>query len=214
MCEARGGLEVAVQHERVEVGAVGPYHRSKLIVHVNLREEVGVGERRKHRTMQLSREIDVTRDTIAEAEPQPIVTEHLDRCDSHDIHKPILGQRLNRLRSTAVLRPAPVRLQLRMVQRRPLAHELERATRQIADEHGTRVYRDDRMMLGVLSMEMRRFVIVEVHRDHDAVEEADPGHETIMTSAWDGSLASDSRLDATGAAPKFEPLLRVLRKRA
>jgi hypothetical protein len=38
-----------------------------------------------------------------------------------------------------------------------------------------------------LGMEMGRFVIVEVHRDRDAVEEADPGHLAIMTGAWDGS---------------------------
>jgi hypothetical protein len=34
-----------------------------------------------------------------------------------------------------------------------------------------------------LGMEVRRFVIVEVHRDRDAVEEADPGHFAMMTGA-------------------------------
>jgi hypothetical protein len=43
MREARGRLEVAVQNERVEVGAVGPYDRSELIVHPSWRKEVGVG---------------------------------------------------------------------------------------------------------------------------------------------------------------------------
>jgi hypothetical protein len=34
---------------------------------------------------------------------------------------------------------------------------------------------------------MGQFVIVEVHRDHDAIEETDPRHDTIMSNAWDGS---------------------------
>ncbi len=42
------------------------------------------------------------------------------------------------------------------------------------------------MVLGVLGMEVGRFVIVEVHRDRDAVEVADPGHLAIVTGAWDG----------------------------
>ena len=46
------------------------------------------------------------------------------------------------------------------------------------------------MVLGVLGMEVRRFVIVEVHRDRDAIEEADPGHTSMTTSAWDGSVGA------------------------
>src|SRR5580704_4621207 len=65
----------------------------------------------------------------------------------------------------------------------PLAHELERTTRQLAHEHRAGFDRDHRVMLSVLSMEMGRF---EVHRDHHAVEHADPEHSTIMIGAWDG----------------------------
>lgn len=156
MRQARGGLEVAVQHERVEVGAVGPYDRSQLVVAANLREEAGVGKRLEDGAVQLAREVDVAGDAIAEAEPQPIATEHLDRSDLHNVHEPMSGQWLDRLRDSAILRLAPVRLQLRAVQRRPLAHELERTTRQIADEHDAALDRDDRMVLDVLSVEMRR----------------------------------------------------------
>jgi hypothetical protein len=42
MCQARGRLEVAVQDKRIEVGTVGPYDRSKLIINTNLREEAWV----------------------------------------------------------------------------------------------------------------------------------------------------------------------------
>ncbi|HEY1834280.1 MAG TPA: hypothetical protein VGG08_07580 [Solirubrobacteraceae bacterium] len=50
MREARRRLEVAVQDKRVEVGAIGPYHRPKLIINTNLREKLGVGEGIEHRT--------------------------------------------------------------------------------------------------------------------------------------------------------------------
>ena len=68
----------------------------------------------------------------------------------------------------------------------PLRHKFERASRQITDKHLAAPDRNHRVVLGVLGVEMGRFVIVEVHRDRDAVEEADPGHLAIMTRAWDG----------------------------
>ncbi len=182
MRQARGRLEVAVQDKRIEVRAIGPHNRPQLTIHTNLREKAWVSKRLKHGTMQLPGEIDIAGAAIAEAEPQSIVAENLNGGDAHEVHHPILRQRIDRLRSTAILRPTPVRLQLRPMQRRPLAHELERTTRQIANEHRSGLDRNHRMVLGVLSMEMRRLVIVEIHRDHDAVEDADPGHDAIMIS--------------------------------
>jgi hypothetical protein len=38
-------------------------------------------------------------------------------------------------------------------------------------------------------------MIVEVHGDRDAVEEADPGHLAIMTGAWDGPVDSAETAD-------------------
>jgi hypothetical protein len=57
-------------------------------------------------------------------------------------------------------------------------------------------------------VEVGRIVIVEVHRDHDAVEEADAGHGAIMSAAADGAEAALStpigrlggRSEAAGAA--------------
>ena len=77
MNEVGGRLEVAVQHEGVEVRSVGPDNGPKIVVHTNLRKEVGVGKWLEHRAMQLPCEIDVTRAAIAEADPQPVVTQHL-----------------------------------------------------------------------------------------------------------------------------------------
>lgn len=197
MRQARGRREVAVQDKRIEVGAVGPHDRPQLIIHTNLREKARVGKRLEHGTVQLPGEINITGTVIAEAKPQSIVAENLDGCDPHEVHHSILRQRVDRLRGATPLRANPVRLQLRTMQRRPLAHELERTNRQLAYEHRASFDRDHRMMLSVLSMEMGRFVIVEVHRDHDAVEDADPGHDIIMVSAWDGTLGD--RLSASDA---------------
>jgi hypothetical protein len=57
-----------VQHEGVEVGSVGPYDGPQLVVHVDLREEVGVGEWLEYGAVQLSGEVDITRAAIAEAD--------------------------------------------------------------------------------------------------------------------------------------------------
>lgn len=153
MRQARGRLKVAVQDKRIEVGAVGPHDRPQLIIHTSLREEAWVAERLEHGTVQLPGEIDIARTAIAEAEPQSIVAENLDIRDPHKVHGPILRQRVDRLRSTTIPRPTPVRLQLQAMQCRPLAHELKRTSRQLANKHPAGLDRDHRMMLGVLSME-------------------------------------------------------------
>jgi hypothetical protein len=145
MRQARGRLEVAVQDKRIEVGAVGPHDRPQLIIHTNLREEARVSKRLEHGTVQLPGEIDIARTAVAEAEPQPIVAENLDRRDPHEVHDPILRQRVDRLRRATVLRPPPVRLQLPTMQRRPLAHELERTTRQLARTLGDRLSASDKI---------------------------------------------------------------------
>jgi hypothetical protein len=67
----------------------------------------------------------------------------------------------------------------------PLADELEGAGREAAHQYIAALDRDHGMVLGVSSMEVRRLVIVEVHRDRDPVEEADPGHRAIMGGAAD-----------------------------
>jgi len=196
MSEARRGLEVAVQHERVEVGAVRPYDGAQLVVHTHLGEEVRVGEGLEHGSTQLAFQVNVARATVAEAESEPVVTEHLYRCDAHEVHVPILRQRVDRLGSAAVLRALPISFQFLAVQTCPLVHEPECTTRQRADDHRPVANRDRGMMLGVLGVEMGRVVVIEVHRDHDAVEEADPGHVTIMRDGADGDGGSDSTTNA------------------
>src|ERR1700704_954790 len=78
----------------------------------------------------------------------------------------MLRQRGDRLRSTAIPRPTPVRLQFRAVQRRPLAHKLERTTRQPSNEHRACLDRDHRMMLRVLGMKMGRLRSTAARSEH------------------------------------------------
>jgi hypothetical protein len=135
MNEARGRLEVAVQHEGVEVGTVGPYDGPQFVVYANLRKEVGVGKWLEHGAVQLSCEIDITRAAIAEADPEPIVAQHLRGCDPHEVHRIILRQRVNWLGSAAILCARPVCFEFAAVQSGPLCDEFERARRQITDQH-------------------------------------------------------------------------------
>ncbi len=76
MSEARGRLEVSVQHEGIEVRAVGPHDGPQLVVDGHLRKEVRVGKWLEHEAVQLSCEIDITRTAVAEADPQQIVPQH------------------------------------------------------------------------------------------------------------------------------------------
>jgi hypothetical protein len=87
MDEPWGWLEVAVQHKGVEVGTVGPYDGPQLVVYPDLRKVLWVGEWLKHRAVQLSCEIDISRAAVAEADPQPVVSKDLYGRDPHDVHR-------------------------------------------------------------------------------------------------------------------------------
>jgi hypothetical protein len=145
-----------VQHKGIEVRTIGPYDGSQLVVYANLRKEVGVGKWLEHGAVQLSCEIDITRAAIAEANPQPVVTEHLRGGDPHEVHRIILRQRVDRLEGAATLCARPVCFEFAAVQSGPLCNEFECARRQITDQHLAATDRDHRMVLGVLGMEMRR----------------------------------------------------------
>jgi hypothetical protein len=58
-------------------------------------------------------------------------------------------------------------------------------------------------------MEVGRLVIVEIHRDHDAVEEADAGHGAIMRRGADGCAADGRTRRRTG--PANEPYASTYR---
>lgn len=154
MDEARGRLEVPVQHEGVEVGSVGPHDGAQLIVYLHLSEVARIGQRLKDGAVQLPGEIDVACGAVAEAEPELVVTKHIYRGDANELHAPILRQRVDGLGRTPVLGPLPVPFQLLAMQAPPLGHELERATREAAHEHVVAANHDRRMMLGVFGVEV------------------------------------------------------------
>jgi hypothetical protein len=112
MDETRGGLEVPVQHEGIEVGSVGPHDGAQLVIDPHLSEISGIGQRLEYRAVQLSGEIDVACAAIAEAKPQLVVTKHVYRGDANELHAPILRQRIDGLRRTPVLGTLPVGFQL------------------------------------------------------------------------------------------------------
>jgi hypothetical protein len=62
----------------------------------------------------------------------------------------------------------------------PLHHELVGTTWKTANQQVVAANGYSGTMLGILSVEMRGLVIVEIHCDYDAVEEADLGHIVIM----------------------------------
>jgi hypothetical protein len=184
--EAGGRLEVPVQYEWIEIGAVGPDDSAEFVVHPHLREEGRIAQRLEDRAMQLSGEIDVAPTAVAEAESEPIVAEHLNRRHGYEHHRSILRQRVDRLGNGPAVYALPIGLKLLTMEGCPLCHKLERTAWQFAHKHPHVVNRDHRMVLGVLCMEVGRLVVVEIHRDHDAVEEADAGHGAIMRRDADG----------------------------
>jgi hypothetical protein len=116
MCEALGRLEVAVQHEGIEVRTVGPHDGPQLVVHSNLRKEAGVGKWLKDGAMQLSREIDISPAAVAETDPQPVMSQHSCGRDRYEVHDPHFRQRVDQLRGAATLCADPVCFELVAVQ--------------------------------------------------------------------------------------------------
>ena len=208
MNETRGGLEVPVQHEGIEVGSVGPYDSAQLVVYLHLSEVAGIGQRLEDVAVQLPGEIDVACAAIAESKPELVVTKYVYRGDANELHVPILRQRVDGLGRTPILGPLPVDFQLIAVETRPLGHKLKRPTRETADQHLIAADQDRRVMLGVLGVEVRRVVVVEVHRHDDPVEEADAGHGAIMSATADGEWpGASTSIRCLGGNSEADPAL-------
>jgi hypothetical protein len=81
----------------------------------------------------------------------------------------------------------------------PFQHQRERSPRQAALDHVERANVDQRLMLGVERMEMRRPVVAPEDLDQDAVEGADRGNATIPQGSSDGA---DCTWRGTGLPPR------------
>jgi hypothetical protein len=71
---------------------------------------------------------------------------------------------------------APVLVQFVLVQLSPGKHEAQLPPPEAAVDHLERVDSNLRGSIGVASVEVRRAVVIEVHRDHDPEEAADCRH--------------------------------------
>jgi hypothetical protein len=119
MDETRGGLEVPVQHEGIEVDSVGPHDGAQLVVYSDLSEITRIGQRLEDGTMQLPTEIDVACAAVAEAKLELVVAKYIYRGDANELHASILRQRVDGLGRTPILGSLPVGFQLVAVQTRP-----------------------------------------------------------------------------------------------
>jgi hypothetical protein len=91
----------------------------------------------------------------------------------------ILFQRLNALYRLSVVQPAPVLHQLALMKRRPFEYHRRSTIREGALENRDRLDSDLSFAPGIIGMDMRRIVVVEIHSNHDAKEAADLGHLPI-----------------------------------
>lgn len=104
------------------------------------------------------------------------------------------------------LRERPVFLELIAVELGPLLHKPSGARGQLAVQRIARADSDSRAVFRGLRMEMRRVMIVEEHRYHDATEDADRRQElevNVASGQCFGQLAQNavSSLDRASDRP-------------
>lgn len=73
-------------------------------------------------------------------------------------------------------RPFPILPELILVEPRPLPDQSKGSWWELAIEDVVRVDQPSRTELSIGRVEVGRFMVVEVHRDHDSIEGADSGH--------------------------------------
>jgi hypothetical protein len=86
----------------------------------------------------------------------------------------MLGQRVDCYERLQPLRALSVLLKLCRMQPSPLAHQTQCTWRKRAAQYTQRAELDQRQILPVLGMEMRRWMIRAIHPDHDPVERRHP----------------------------------------
>lgn len=80
------------------------------------------------------------------------------------------------------LRSLPVLNEFRLVKRGPLDDEAHRPWRESPGEHRKPLNVNQRHIVPILGMKMRRIVVVEKHLDHDAEEAADFRHGLVRVA--------------------------------
>src|SRR5216684_3174680 len=66
------------------------------------------------------------------------------------------------------------------MKRCPLEHQCQRSPRQLTSEYGEGLYFNEGLEFAILCMEMGRFVIAEVHSNHNPKESSYLGHSFLI----------------------------------
>src|SRR5262245_9483499 len=90
-----------------------------------------------------------------------------------------LVQWIDRHQGAMLSRPAPILFQLLLMHCSLLGHQAERPPRNAPVEHPNRIDPNDGDGAAIVSMEVRRIMIVVVHRDNDPVEARDFRHASL-----------------------------------
>jgi len=172
-----GGRKVPMQHLGVEPQTVRPDHGSGLGVHARLPKEFGIFERLEHLAPEVAREIDLAGHPIIEGQAELVFGQRLDSGDA-EYHGLSLRQRIDGIQRSPFAGIPPTLVQLGLPQPRPFAHEAQRPRRQEALNYLPGQDCQLGPMLAVLRMEVRGKVLPPVHPYDDAVELAEPRHES------------------------------------
>jgi hypothetical protein len=107
-----------------------------------------------------------------------------------------LSEWLDRLQCLVTAGAVPVRSKFGAVELGPFDHESRGSRRELAGYHGEGLDVDRGLVIAVSGVEMRPAGMVDlvvVHRDHDSIEGADPGHQSMIGAAADGAAAEPER---------------------
>lgn len=123
--------EVAVEHIGIEIGAVRPHDRAKLLVHANLAEQREIlAERGEDRSPQDIREVELALDSVIEPKAHYKAVERFDGTDAGSCRSRAhgSGSMVARLVRSSL---RPVCFELGAMERSPLLYEPERSRWQV-----------------------------------------------------------------------------------
>lgn len=107
---SRGHCQLVVAMQKLGSGikAVGPYHRSGLVIDANLPEVLGIAQGLPERPVKQEGTIDIALNAVLEPNPQAVTVERLDAGDSEHHSSIMLGQRRDRRQRLQCLGAHPV----------------------------------------------------------------------------------------------------------
>ena len=109
----------------------------------------------------------------------------MQRLDSVDLDQLASSQGIHGFSLLASARTIPVCHQFISMLIKPFAHEPHSPTGQRAGEHVAGLDHDQCLVSGIARVEMRRWMIDEIHPNHDPIELADPRHKVIVSKPPD-----------------------------